>query len=97
VHPLPVEPDNGKAVAAMVLGIVGLFFLVSGLGIVFFVNLPCSILAWILGVQGKRRVDRGETTKGDGMAKTGLWTGLVGTVLGVLAIVIWIVAIAATA
>lgn len=93
----PVEPDNGKAVASMVLGIVGLFFLVSGLGIIAPVNLTCSILAWIFGVQGKRKVDQGITTKGDGMAKAGFWTGLVGTILGVLAIVIWIVAIAASA
>ena len=93
----PVEPSNGKAVAAMVLGLVGLFFLLSGLGIVFFVNLPCSVLAWIFGVQGKRMVDRGETTRGDGMAKAGIWTGVAGTILGVLAIVIWVVAIAASA
>jgi hypothetical protein len=93
----PVEPSNGKAVAAMVLGIVGLIMLLSGLGILFFINLPCSILAWIFGVQGKRTVDRGETTKGDAMAKAGFWTGLIGTILGVLAIVIWIVAIAASA
>jgi hypothetical protein len=93
----PIEPSNGKAVAAMVLGIVGLFFLLSGLGIVFFVNLPCSVLAWIFGVQGKRLVDSGVTTRGDAMAKAGIWTGIVGTILGVLAIILWIVVIAAGA
>ena len=74
-----------------------ILLLLSGLGLIFFINLPCSILAWIFGVQGHRLVDKGVTTKGDGMATAGVWMGVVGTILGVLAIVIWVVAIAASA
>jgi hypothetical protein len=81
---------NGHAVAALSLGIAGLLlFVVSGFGLVFILNLPCSILAWMLGVAGMRRVDRGETTVRRGMAQAGMLLGVIGTVIGGLAIVAW--------
>jgi len=86
----PAAPGNGHAVAALGLGIAGLvLFLVSGFGLVFILNLPCSILAWMLGVTGMRRVDRGETTARRGMAQAGMLLGVIGTVIGGLAIVAW--------
>lgn len=83
-------PGNGHAVAALSLGVAGLvLFVVSGFGLVFILNLPCSILAWMFGVRGMRRVDRGETTARRGMAQAGMLLGVVGTVVGGLAIVAW--------
>ncbi|MGI8595312.1 MAG: DUF4190 domain-containing protein [Solirubrobacteraceae bacterium] len=81
---------NGHAVAALSLGIAGLvLFLLSGFGLVFILNLPCSVLAWIFGRAGMRRVDDGETTARRGMAQAGMLLGVVGTVIGGLAIVAW--------
>ena len=90
-----VKPGGGEtnsaAVAALVLGISGLALTVLFAGWLFFIALPCSILAWIFGVQGKRKVDRGEVATQRGMAKAGQVLGIVGVVLGILAIVFWVV------
>jgi len=91
------EPENGQAIAALILGISGLFFLLTGLGLLFFINLPCSILAWIFGSKGMLRVDVGETRKGRGMAQAGHVLGIVGTLLGALGTAFWILIIVATA
>jgi len=78
-------------VASIALGGAGLFLLVMvGFGLLFFLNLPCSILAWIFGVQGKRVVDRGESPQHRGLAQAGMITGIVGVALGVLALIAWI-------
>jgi hypothetical protein len=81
---------NGHAVAALTLGIAGLvLFFASGFGLVFVLNLPCSVLAWVFGLRGMRRVDRGETAQRRGMAQAGMVLGVVGTVAGGLAIIGW--------
>ncbi len=83
-------PGNGHAVAALSLGIAGIvLFFLSGFGLVFVLNLPCSILAWWFGTMGVRRVDRGETTDRRGMAQAGMLLGVLGTVVGGVAIVAW--------
>jgi hypothetical protein len=89
--PVKVQaPGNGHAVAALVLGIAGLvLFFAAGFGLLFVLNLPCSVLAWVLGRTGTRRVDRGETTARRGMAQAGMVLGIVGTVVGTLAVVAW--------
>jgi len=70
--------------------------LLFSFGMFFFLSLPMSVLAWIFGVQGKRRVDRGETAQHRGLAQAGLVTGIVGVVLGLLAIVGWVLVIVFT-
>ena len=82
---------NGPAVASFILGVSGLGLTVLFAGWLFFVALPCSVLAWIFGVQGKRKVDRGEVAVRRGMAKTGQVLGIVGLILGILLIVFWVV------
>ena len=90
-----VKPDGGEtnsaAVAALVLGISGVALTVLFAGWLFFLALPCSVLAWIFGIQGKRKVDRGEVGTQRGMAKAGQVLGIVGVVLGILLIVLWVV------
>ena len=70
-----VKPGGGEtnsaAVAALVLGISGVALTVLFAGWLFFLALPCSVLAWIFGVQGKRKVDRGSHDVG-GRGKVGL-------------------------
>lgn len=85
---------NGIAVAAMVLAVAGLVALLFGAGAFFFINLPCSISAWVLGREAKRKVDRGETSEHRSMAHAAQVMGIIGTVLGVLAVVAWVVALA---
>jgi hypothetical protein len=84
------DPENGKATAAMILGIAGLgLWFTLGFGLFFFVNLPCSVLAWVYGIQGRRRIEAGVTTRGEGAARAGVVMGVVGVILGLLAIVGW--------
>jgi hypothetical protein len=90
----PGPPGTGAAIASLITGVAGLvLFVLSGFGLVFILNLPASIMAWVLGIQGRRKVDRGETDQHRGLAQAGLVLGIVGTAMGVLAIIGWVIAI----
>jgi hypothetical protein len=69
-------------------------FALDGFGLLFVLNLGCSIAAWALGSRGMARVDRGETSEMRGIARAGRILGIAGTVVGVGAIAVWIVVIA---
>nr|WP_202387407.1 DUF4190 domain-containing protein [Nocardioides flavescens] len=81
---MPGEQKNsGKAVAALVTGLVGLLTICCG----FFV--VSSIAAIVLGVMGRREIAAsGGRLKGDGFALTGIITGVIGVVLVVVSIVL---------
>jgi hypothetical protein len=68
-------------------------FVSTQFGLFFVFNLPPSIAAWVIGARAKGRVDRGETTEGRSEARVGMWLGIVGTVLGILALVGWALAL----
>jgi Domain of unknown function (DUF4190) len=86
----PRPPRNDRAILALILGIGGLLaFFSARLGLFFVFNLPPSIAAWIVGVDAKRRIARGETPEGRSAAQAGVVLGIVGTLLGALAIVVW--------
>jgi hypothetical protein len=85
---------NGLALTALILGIIGLTVLLLTLGLGFLFTLPCSIAAWICGAQARARIAVGETTAGRGHAHAGYILGVLGVVLGVMAMVGWIAAIA---
>jgi hypothetical protein len=86
----PRPPPNDRAVLALILGIGGLLaFFGARLGLLFLFNLPLAIAAWIVGVDARRRIARGETPEGASAAQAGMVLGVVGTLLGVLAIVGW--------
>ena len=81
---------NGAATASLVLGICGLvLFLLDGFGLIFVLNLPCSIAAWVLGRRALARIARGETPTQKGTARAGLVLGIVGTIVGGAAIAAW--------
>jgi hypothetical protein len=90
VHPAgaPADDANGFAVASLTLSIIGLGLLVITLGLLSPVALPCSLLGWIFGHKAKARP--GE----QGMAQGGFVTGIVGTVLGVVALLAWVALLA---
>jgi hypothetical protein len=77
-----------------VLGILGITLLVISLGFAFVFSLPCSIAAWICAAQARTRITLGQTTGGRGQAQAGYILGVLGVVLGVAAMVGWIIAIA---
>jgi hypothetical protein len=96
--PAPARPGRGNPSArwSLIAGIGGLVLFVfpSGFGLVFIFNLPCSIMAWVLGREGRRRADAGEGPEHGGRAQAGMVLGIIGVVLGVAAIVAWAIAIA---
>jgi hypothetical protein len=92
--PSATGPGNGQAIAAFVLGLSGFALLLMSAGFLFFVALPCAILAMIFGRQGKRRVDAGETAQHRGFAQAGWVIGIVTLILSLLAAAGWITLIA---
>jgi hypothetical protein len=76
----------GNAVASLVLGILG--FLVC--------PIICSVLAIVFGQQAKGQIERDPNLTGAGPAQAGYIMGIVGLVLGGLAIAFWTIAIAAS-
>jgi hypothetical protein len=78
----------------VILGIVGLVLVLLSLGLGFIFSLPASVAAWIVGAQGRKRVAKGQTTEGDGLAHAGVILGIVGVILGVVGMVVWIVLLA---
>jgi len=90
--PLPTTDTNqsGRPVAALALGSAGLGVLVFTAGALFLLTLPASVAGWMLGRQAKRR----ET--GSDQANLAVTIGIVGTVLGVIAAVVWILIITFT-
>lgn len=79
--PPALEPANGHAVAAVVLGCAGLIIWLATFGVLA-VNLICSLLAWGIGARARRRPGHRS------MAQAGMIMGIVGTVLGILTIVV---------
>jgi hypothetical protein len=78
------------AVAALVLGILGLGTLVISAGLLFALTLPCSVAAWICAVLARRRLRDGRLQAGRRQASAGLVLGVLGVVLGIVAAVVWI-------
>lgn len=85
--PPPPTATNGMATAALVLGILSIcLFWFTGVGIIL------GILAIIFGALGLKRANEVPTKPLSGRAKAGLITGIVGTLAGILFVVIAIVA-----
>lgn len=71
----PKKDRKGFCIASLVLGIIALVFFC-----VWYVSIPCAILAIIFGVLGIK-------STGKGMAIAGLITGSIGLVVSILIIV----------
>jgi hypothetical protein len=85
--PAPGAPEgqktSGKAVAALVTGLVGLLTICCGFIVV------SSIAALVLGLLARRDIANSNgQLKGDGMALTGIITGIIGIVLLVVVIIL---------
>jgi hypothetical protein len=91
--PPPHEPGNLPALAALFLGplSIALIFLSAG---GFFIALPCGIAAIILGTIGIRNAERRQLGH-RALARIGRFTGWIGTLLSILAVITFIVVAAA--
>jgi hypothetical protein len=88
--PAATKGQNNRAVAALALGSAGLGVLFFSAGALFLLTLPASIAGWILGRQAKR------PEAGREQANVAVIIGVVGTVLGVVAAITWILIVAFT-
>lgn len=83
------QPSNGMAVAALVLGIVGVVFV--------FIFAPIAIILGILGVVfgiiGRNRYKANPAVGRQGLATAGLICGIIAAILGAIFTVIFIIAI----
>ncbi len=75
----PAKTYSGKSIAAMILGIAGILFTA-----IFFVSLPCAILALIFGKSE-------EKAHPNGMAKAGFILGIIGLVLTVILLILFLI------
>lgn len=82
---LPVaKPDHPQATLALVLGIVGLAGGLATCGLLFLT----SPFAWVIGRRAVREIEAsGGQLGGEGSARAGLVTGVIGSVLLALALV----------
>lgn len=72
----PKKEKKGFCIASMVLGIVSLVFFC-----IWYISIPCGILAIIFGILGIKTINKG-------MAIAGLITGSIGLVVSTLIIII---------
>ena len=91
--PPPSDHGNLPALAAIFLGPLSILVLFLSAG-GFFIALPCAIAAILLGTVGMRNADR-KAAGHRGLARIGRFTGMVGTILSLLAIVVFVVVSAA--
>ena len=73
------RPDTSAATTSLILGCVGLALFFFSVGFLSFLTLPLSATAWGMG-RSARRQGLGPP------ATAGMWLGIAGTALGVLAL-----------
>jgi hypothetical protein len=78
------QPQNNKAVWALIFGSGSLGLLVFSAGLLFFLTIPASIVGWVLGSRAKR------SANGRDQANVAVIIAIVGLVLSVIAAGIWI-------
>ncbi|MBA2629772.1 MAG: DUF4190 domain-containing protein, partial [Thermoleophilaceae bacterium] len=88
--PAPPQPDNGSAVAGLVLSLVAGGLLIVSFGLSSLVSVGCAIAGILQSRKGQRKIRAGETAKHEGVAQAGVIIGWISLVLAVLATVAWI-------
>jgi hypothetical protein len=91
--PPPHDRGNLPALAALFLGPLSILLVFLSAG-GFFIALPCGIAAIVLGAIGIRNADRRQSGH-RALARIGRFTGIVGTILSVIAVIVFIVVAAA--
>jgi hypothetical protein len=86
---------SGLAITSIVLGVIGIAFLLLSVGTSFLLSLPCSGAAWACGLRARQRAEAGPGGGARGPAQTGVVLGMVGVGLGIVAAIVWIVLLSA--
>jgi hypothetical protein len=87
----PSKPNDGMAVASMVVGIAGLVFSLFCFWFFGITIIPCAV-AVVLGILARKRITESNgALGGEGMALAGLITGGLGTVWSALWVVLYII------
>jgi hypothetical protein len=89
------QADNGPAVAGFVLSIVSVALLFLSAGLSSLISVGGSIFGIVYSRKGKKKVEKGETTKNAGLAQAGFIVGIVSLCLAALATLIWIAVLVA--
>ena len=86
--PVPGSLDHKGATTALVLGIVSLAcFVCSLLCCITLPGVLCAPFAWYTGAKAKREIEASQGAYGNvASAVTGMWIGIVMTVIGALSI-----------
>ena len=92
--PAPAGPRNTPATASVVVGSISLALLLLSLGTFFAICVPASVVALVLAMAARRRIDAGLTAAGRGPAQAGRWIAWIGIVAGLVAAVVWIALLA---
>jgi hypothetical protein len=87
-RPAAGQTQNNRAVASLIFGSGSLGLLFFSAGVLFFLTVPGSIVAWVLG----NRAKRADTARDQ--ANVAVIIAIVGVILGVLAGAVWIVLVA---
>ena len=87
-HPAPAEAQNNRAVASLIFGAGSLGLLVFTAGVLFFLTVPASIVAWVLANRAKRLGSARD------QANVAAIIAIAGVVLGVIAGAVWIILVA---
>lgn len=82
------QDRNLPGILALAFGIAAVALFLPSFGALFFLSLPLGIAAMVLGVIGKRKVDRRVAARNRRPAKAGLVLGAIGTVLSLLVILL---------
>lgn len=88
------NPYKGKAIAAMVLGIISCVICWFGL-VLSIIALVCAIVGLILAVGARKGMKNDGITEGAGLATAGLVLSIIGLALGAVGLVCAICAVAA--
>ena len=84
--PVAVAPTDGQAIAALILGILGVIGVCPLIG---------SIIAIVLGRSAEKRIEASAgTLGGEGLAKAGWILGIIGVAMGLFFIVVFILVFA---
>lgn len=87
--PAAKVPDNGDALAGLILSISALTLVLLSVGVSSIISVLCAALGIYYSRKGRARVERGETPKHRGVAQAGFVTGMVALALSTLATILW--------
>lgn len=88
--PPPPQPTNGYALASIITSSLSMATLFFTAGLASPLTAIASGIGAVLGHKGKDDVDKGRAVSQRDLSVAGLWVGVAGVVLSVLALIAWV-------